>query len=198
MCCWCLPCQSGQESSLLMVVVRTGAVTLTKNLKKKGTKVALSGQVGSRIYVCLYIRQTCLSCMWSQPELELVHCSTSGTKTALFLLNPGFHCHPSFPLQYAGVDFPSKAEKHALPLVWKHNSTPEALSSTVCDVTEVRQPIRALSRTLPWNAKKKSRYRVQGSNHPVHLSVNSNTWPLSRFISKPKPAGHFLLWPTPE
>ncbi|KAI3367910.1 hypothetical protein L3Q82_026737, partial [Scortum barcoo] len=49
-------------------------------------------------------------------SIELVQCSTTGTKTALlFLLNPRVDYRPNSPLQYPGVDLPGEAEKGTVP-----------------------------------------------------------------------------------
>ncbi len=54
-----------------------------------------------------------LPCTLQHPGkgIELVQCSTTRTKTALFLLNPRFYYRPNSPLQYPGIDFPGEAEE---------------------------------------------------------------------------------------
>ncbi|CAM4331811.1 unnamed protein product [Leuciscus chuanchicus] len=56
--------------------------------------------------------------------IELVQCSTAGTKTALFFLNPRFYYRPYSPLQYPGIDFPGEAEKCDPPVVGTHPPIP--------------------------------------------------------------------------
>ncbi|KAI3366308.1 hypothetical protein L3Q82_000424 [Scortum barcoo] len=56
--------------------------------------------------------------------IELVHCSTTRTKTALFLLNPRVDYRPNSPLQYPGVDLPGEAEKCDPSVVGTHSPVP--------------------------------------------------------------------------
>ncbi|KAI3362769.1 hypothetical protein L3Q82_001823 [Scortum barcoo] len=57
-------------------------------------------------------------------SIELVQCSTTGTKTALFLLNPRVDYRPNSPLQYPGVDLPREAEKCDPPVLGTHSPVP--------------------------------------------------------------------------
>ncbi len=56
--------------------------------------------------------------------IELVQCSTAGTKTTLFLLNPRFYYRPYSPFQCPGIDLPGEAEKCDLPVVGTHPPVP--------------------------------------------------------------------------
>ncbi len=56
--------------------------------------------------------------------IELVQCSTAGTKTTLFLQNPRFYYRPYSPFQYPGIDLPGEAEKCDPPVVGTHPPVP--------------------------------------------------------------------------
>ncbi len=56
--------------------------------------------------------------------MELVQCSTAGTKTSLFLLNLRFYYRPYSPFQYPGIDLPGEAEKCDPPVVGTHPPVP--------------------------------------------------------------------------
>ncbi|MEQ2285993.1 hypothetical protein AMECASPLE_037640 [Ameca splendens] len=66
--------------------------------------------------------------------IELVHCSTAGTKTTLLFLKPRFKYQPDSPLQHPAIGLTREAEVCVPPAVGTHPLVPLLVKGTTTPV----------------------------------------------------------------